>query len=309
MSAMGAPARLDPTLREELAARARGEVRFEAPLSRYTTWRVGGPAEALVSPADEADLAEILRLASAHALPWFVLGAGSNLLVRDGGIRGMVISLERGLRRLDALDHLVVVEAGCRIGRLLAFCAVRGLAGLEFLAEIPGTVGGAVVMNAGAMGGEVKSVLRWVELLLADGTPRRLAAETIPFAYRRSGLPDGSVVTRAALQAKPGDPRQVQDRISFIRRVRRAAQPTGATAGSTFKNPPGDFAGRLLEAAGLKGRAVGGAVVSERHANFIVNRGGATAREVLELIRLMEAEVFARFQVRLELEVKVVGEP
>jgi UDP-N-acetylmuramate dehydrogenase len=310
MSAHTRPARhLSPALREELVARVRGLVRFEVPLSRHTTWRVGGPAEALVWPADEADLASVLRFASTHALPWFVLGAGSNLLVQDGGIPGIVISLERGLRRLEASPPLVIAEAGCRIGRLLAFCAARGIAGLEFLAEIPGTVGGAVVMNAGAMGGEVKGVLRWVDLLLSDGTLQRLFAQSIPFAYRHSELPAGSVVVRAALETREGDPREVKDRISSIRRARRAAQPAGATAGSTFKNPPGDFAGRLLEAAGLKGRAVGAAIVSERHANFIVNRGGATAREVLKLIRLMEREVFARFQVRLELEVKVVGEP
>jgi UDP-N-acetylmuramate dehydrogenase len=300
-------ARLTPAQRAQLARRVRGEVRFDEPLSRHTSWRVGGPADALVFPADEADLCAAVRFAAEEGLPKIVLGGGSNLLVRDGGIPGIALCLTRGLRRIDLAQGQVVAEAGCRVGRLLTFCIVRGLAGLEFLADIPGTVGGVVVMNAGAMGGELCDVARWIDVVLEGGAVRRLAAEEVPFAYRTSGLPPGAVVARAGLSVTSGDPRVLAERIGGIRRARRAAQPTGASAGSTFKNPPGDYAGRLIEAAGLKGRRVGAAVVSERHANFIVNLGGATATDILELIDIVQAEVRARFNVQLELEVKVVG--
>jgi UDP-N-acetylmuramate dehydrogenase len=302
---------LNAAFQEELRSRVRGDVLFDEPLSKHTSWRVGGPADALISPADEADLAEVMRFAKSRGLPLCVLGAGSNLLVRDGGIRGLTLSLGKGLRSLRVADDMltVIADAGCRIGRLLTFCAVRGLAGLEFLADIPGTVGGVVVMNAGAMGGELKDVAAAIEVLLEDGTPQTLIVEEIPFVYRAAALPPGCVVTRAGLHVTSGDPALIQERISAIRRKRRAAQPTGASAGSTFKNPPLDYAGRLIEAAGLKRLRVGGAEVSERHANFILNTGGATAADVLALIDRIREEVWAKFNVLLELEVKVVGEP
>jgi UDP-N-acetylmuramate dehydrogenase len=300
---------LSPALRSELRARIRGDVRFEEPLARFTSWRIGGPAEAFVEAADSDDVAEVQRFAAAHTLPKLIVGGGSNLLILDGGVRGLVLSMTRGLRSIEEDGDLVVAGAGCRIGRLLTYCTARGRAGLEFLADIPGTVGGVVAMNAGAMGGELRDVARHVDLVYADGTSERVDAARIPFVYRAGRLPQGSIVVRAALETRADAPRAVQTRVSDIRRKRRAAQPAGASAGSTFKNPPGDYAGRLIEAAGLKGRRIGGAEISTRHANFIVNLGGATAADVLELIRIAREEVLRRFQVQLELEVKVVGEP
>jgi UDP-N-acetylmuramate dehydrogenase len=301
--------RFSPELCEALRACVRGGVAFDEPLARHTSWRVGGPADAFVSPADEDDLCAVMRFASAHALPVTLLGAGSNLLVLDGGVRGLTLSLSEGLRAIHATEVGVVAEAGCRVGRLLTFCAVRGLAGLEFLADIPGTVGGVVAMNAGAMGGELKDVALSIDVVLPGGARRTLAAGDVPFVYRATGLPAGAVVSRCTMRARVGDPREVQERITRIRKIRRAAQPAGASAGSTFKNPPGDHAGRLIEAAGLKGTRAGGAVVSERHANFILNEGSATAADVLTLIRTIQERVRAAFHVALELEVKVVGEP
>jgi UDP-N-acetylmuramate dehydrogenase len=300
---------LGPALRQELRRRVRGEVRFDEPLSGHTTWRVGGPADALVCPADAADLCEVVRFAHENGLPRLVLGAGSNLLVLDGGVRGIVLALEKGLRRIELSGDDVVAEGGARVGRLLTFCAVRGRAGLEFLADIPGTVGGAVYMNAGAMGSEIKDVATSIGLVLADGRAELVDAAAIPFRYRESGLPAGSIVARCALRTTAGDPAEIQARISAIRKKRRALQPAGPSAGSTFKNPPGDYAGRLIEAAGLKGRRVGDAVVSERHANFLLNAGNASAHDVLALIRIIQAEVRSRFGVSLELEVQVVGDP
>lgn len=303
------PPLLSPALRDELRAGVRGEVRSEEPMTRHTSWRVGGPAELFIEPADEADLASLMQFLHLHQLPKLLLGGGSNLLVQDGGLRLCVVSLTRGLRAIREEGDLVVAESGCRIGRLLTFCAARGRTGLEFLADIPGTVGGVVAMNAGAMGGELRDVVRWVDFVLADGRRERLAAEAIAFSYRCGRIPAGSVVVRAALQTRAGDPDEIQGKVSGIRRKRRAAQPQGPSAGSTFKNPPGDYAGRLIEAAGLKGRRIGDAVISPQHANFIVNLGDATARDVLALIQLAQDEVRARNGLQLELEVKVVGEP
>ena len=309
MATRGGPRHFDDALRAELRARVRGAVRFDEPMRLHTSWRVGGPAEAFVAPADTDDLVETVKFAHGHALPKLLVGGGSNLLVLDGGIPGLVIDTTFGLRSLHQEGALVVAEGGCRIGRLLTFCATRGRAGLEFLADIPGTVGGVVLMNAGAMGGEVKDVARWLDIAREDGQRARIDATSVPFVYRHAPLPEGCVVLNAALETHDGEPKAVQARISEIRRKRRAAQPQGASAGSTFKNPPGDFAGRLIEAAGLKGRRVGDAEISVRHANFIVNVGQATAKDVQALVQLAQEEVRRSFQVELELEVKVVGLP
>ncbi len=298
-----------PELVADLRARLRGEVLADEPMSRHTSWRIGGPADLFVSPADEADLAELMRFLQQHRLPKLMLGGGSNMLVRDGGIRAVVVSLTKGLRAISIEGDLVVAEAGCRVGRLLTFCGARGRAGLEFLADIPGTVGGVVAMNAGAMGGELRDVARHVDFVLEDGSRMRIDAAAIPFSYRSGRIPPGSVVSRATLATTAADPEAVQQAVADIRKKRRAAQPQAPSAGSTFKNPAGDFAGRLIESVGLKGIRIGNAVISTRHANFIVNEGGASAADVLALIELAKREVHARCQIQLELEVKVVGEP
>jgi UDP-N-acetylmuramate dehydrogenase len=289
-----------------LAGRIRGEVRLGAALGRYTSFGIGGPARLLASPADETDLAECLSLAASQAMPLLVLGGGSNTLVRDGGFPGMVIRLD-AFRELIREGGRLTAGAGVRVSRLLAFGMRQGLAGLEMLTGVPGTVGGAVWGNAGAWGGAVGDRLLGVRVVGAAGGSEIPRAE-IPCRYRSSGLPAGSVITRAVFGLDPDDPAAIRRRISAHLVERNRKQPVEhRSAGSIFKNPPGDFAGRLVEAAGLKGSRIGSAEISARHGNFIVNRGGARAAEVLELVELARSRVRAAFGVELELELQVVG--
>lgn len=300
---MSAADRLAARLRQAI----RGPVIAGAPLARYTSFGIGGPAGLLATPTDEAELAACLAGARAEGLPVLVLGGGSNILVRDGGFPGLVIRTS-GFQELAGEGPAIRAGAGVRIGRLLAFAVRQGLAGLEILAGVPGTVGGAVWGNAGAWGGAVGDRIRGVRVVSADGQAAELPREAIPFRYRASGLPTGSVLTRADLGLTPGDPGEIRRRISGYLVERNRKQPTAfRSAGSIFKNPPGDFAGRLVEAAGLKGARIGNAAVSERHANFILNLGGATAADVLGLAALATRRVRETTGILLELELQVVG--
>jgi len=299
---------VDPSLFDTLRSRLRGKVVANEPLSRHTTWRVGGPADLFIAPADRVELLLLLRLLAAAGVPWLVLGAGSNLLVRDGGVRGAVI-YTGALRHLAfAGDGLVEAEGGVPLMTLVRETAARGLAGLEAMAGVPGTVGGGVAMNAGAGGQEMASVVRELVLAGADGE-ERWGADRFVFGYRRSNLPADRVVAAAVLQFAAAAPAGLEEKIRAALQQRRAAQGVGApNAGSVFKNPPGAAAWRLIDAAGLRGARVGGAQVAERHANFIVNCGGATARDVLTLIGRVREEVLRRSGVSLEPEVRIVGE-
>jgi UDP-N-acetylmuramate dehydrogenase len=296
------------TMVERLRATMRGPVLAEAPLALYTSFRIGGPATLLATPADGEDLKRALAFARSEGLPVQVLGGGSNTLVRDGGFRGMAICLH-AFQTLERREDAVAAGAGVRVSRLLAFCCRHGLAGLEMLSGVPGTVGGAVWGNAGAWGGATADALTSVEVVTAAGEERTLPRHEIPFRYRASGLPVGSVVTRATFALAPGDPIAIRHRISGYLVRRNASQPVEfRSAGSIFKNPPGEYAGRLVERVGLKGTRIGNAMFSSKHGNYIVNLGGARAADVLALVALARERVRDAAGVDLELEVKVVGE-
>jgi len=291
------------------AVRLRGILRKDEPMARHTTWRVGGPAERFYEPADTADLAALLkRLPPAEPVFW--LGMGSNLLVRDGGIRGTVIHTTNRLARLERLSgDQVWVEAGVPCAKVARFCARERLNGAEFLAGIPGTFGGALRMNAGAFGGETWPLVREVETVDREGVLRRRSAEEYEAGYRQVRGPEGEWFTAAILQLQEGEPELGQQRIRELLERRNASQPIGqANAGSVFRNPPGDYAARLIEAAGLKGSRIGGAVISEKHANFIVNSGEATAADIEALIERAATVVERHFGIRLRREVHIVGE-
>jgi len=292
-----------------LAERIRGEVRFSEPLHRYTSFRIGGPADIFVSPASVDDVAVVQQLAAAHGVPLVVIGGGSNLLVADAGVRGIVLRIGRGLSRIDWDGSRVTAEAGAPLPLLAKEAARRGLTGLEFAGGIPGTVGGALVMNAGAHDGCMAQVVRRVWIVEA-GTTVELDAGELEFGYRTSRLQreKGWVAVRTELELAPGDREEIHAKMLAYLQKRRRTQPLGTkNAGSIFKNPPGDFAGRLLEQAGCKGMAEGDAYVSPVHANFIINRGRATAADVLRLIERMRCRVRERFGVELDLEVGLVG--
>jgi UDP-N-acetylmuramate dehydrogenase len=294
--------------RDAILAAAEGEVRFDEPLRSHTTFRIGGPVDALAWPTGVGGVQRLCALAHARGWPCRALGHGSNLLVRDGGVRGLLIATTR-LRSLERDgERGVRCEAGVPTAKLLHEATSWDLGGLEFLAGIPGTVGGALVMNAGTSSGEMRAVTVEVSSVQAGGELQVRDAAACGFRYRGSDLGDGIVVA-ARLELRPAPRASIEACVAAQRSRRAGHEPKGAaSAGSFFKNPPGDFAGRLVEQAGLKGRRLGGAEVSRVHANWIVNRADATAADVLGLMRVCQAAVAAKFGVTLEPEVHIVGE-
>ena len=295
---------------DALAAFARGDQILEnEPMARHTTFRVGGPADVLFLPESDEQVLRTLAVARAAGVPAIVIGNGSNLVVRDGGIRGLVIALGEGLSAIERAGNTLAAQAGASLARVAAYAQACGLSGLEFASGIPGTLGGGCAMNAGAYGGQLSDVLIDARVLL-DGEVRTLTTEEMRMGYRTSRpLREGGVVLSARFALTPDDPEAIAARMRELNARRRDKQPLNLpSAGSTFKRPEGYFAGALIEQAGLKGRSVGGAQVSEKHAGFIVNTGGATASDILALIRLVQDEVEARSGVRLETEVRVLGE-
>lgn len=287
----------------------RGRIQAEAPLAPVTWFRVGGPAEWLVRPADAEDLLLLLRDLP-DTVPLTVIGAASNLIIRDGGVRGAVVKLSgRGFGGI-AVDGTGIVAGAAALDATVAeHAAAAGLGGLEFLCGIPGTIGGAVAMNAGAYGTEVKDVLDWAEVATPAGL-LRLDAADFAFAYRKAALPAGGVVVRARLRAVPGDAAAIAARMAEIRAAREATQPVRSrTGGSTFKNPPAHRAWQLVDAAGCRGLRRGGAQVSELHANFLLNTGDATASDIEGLGEEVRARVKAATGVELEWEIRRLGEP
>ena len=300
------PAGLVDALRTRLGERAR----VAEPLARHTSFRIGGPADVLVLPDGPEELVDVLRATDAHGVRVTLLGGGSNVLVGDGGMRGVVVKLGRGFARITwQADGLVRAGAAVQLGRPARAAVKRGLGGLEYAEGIPGTVGGAVFMNAGAYGGEVAAAIHSVEGVdPATGALREIAATALGFRYRRSDLPPGFVVTAARFRLRRDVAGVADRRMTEVRDQRIAAQPHGkANAGSIFKNPTGEAAGRLIDAAGLKGARAGRARISERHANFIVNEGGARAVDVKALMDLAQRVVWERSGVWLEPEVQLVG--
>ncbi|GBQ36673.1 UDP-N-acetylmuramate dehydrogenase [Gluconacetobacter azotocaptans] len=291
----------------------RGRLADDAPLGPRTWFRVGGAAEALLQPADARDLATCLGHLPPD-MPVTVLGACSNVIVRDGGIDGVVIRLGRGFSDIVVEDNGLVVGGACLDMTVAEHAADAGLKGLEFLAGIPGSIGGAVAMNAGAYGSDIATVLDWADIVTRDGNGVRLSGPALGFGYRRSALPAGSVVTRARLHGTPAAPAAIRQAIAQIRDSREAAQPTRArTGGSTFRNPDAAISDRkaweLIDAAGCRGLTLGGAQISEKHCNFMLNTGSATAADLETLGETVRRRVRERTGVTLDWEIKRIGRP
>jgi UDP-N-acetylmuramate dehydrogenase len=288
----------------------RGRVQADAPLAPFTWFRTGGNAEFLVRPADAADLAALLRALPATT-PVQVIGAASNLIIRDGGLPGVTIRLARGFSTIAVEPDGVIAGAAALDLTVAETAAAAGLTGLEFLSGIPGTIGGAVAMNAGAYGGEIAHVLSWAECVTRDGERRRLSSTDLAFGYRHANVPPGSVITRVRLAAKSGATPVIAAKMADIRAAREASQPVRArTGGSTFRNPDGGMkAWELIDAAGCRGLSIGGAMVSEKHCNFLINTGTATAADIEALGEEVRRRVKAATGITLGWEIRRTGVP
>ena len=287
----------------------RGRIQQNSPLAPLTWFRVGGPAEKLLRPADTEDLAEFLCHLSPE-LPVHIIGACSNLIIRDGGLAGVTIKLARGFSAVTVETDGVIAGAAALDVTVAEHAAASSLSGLEFLSGIPGTIGGAVAMNAGAYGGEMAHVLDWVEVVTRSGELRRISAAELALAYRHSRLPSGAVVTRARLRAAAGAPAAIAARMNEIRATREASQPVRSrTGGSTFRNPHSMRAWELIDAAGCRGLRSGGAMVSDKHCNFLINTGDASAAEIEDLGEEVRRRVLAASGVSLEWEIHRIGIP
>ena len=286
------------------------EILVAEPMKNHTTFRIGGPADALALPKTPEEVAEVVRFCHEHAQPYYVLGNGSNLLVSDEGYRGIVLQLYRNFNDIQVNGEMIIVQSGAMLAAVARTAYQNGLTGLEFASGIPGTIGGAVVMNAGAYGGEMKHVLREVTVLTKEGEVLAIPAKALELGYRTSVIPkNGWIVLGAVLQLKKGDPEQILARMEELKEQRITKQPLDLpSAGSTFKRPEGYFAGKLIMDAGLRGFTVGGAQVSEKHCGFVVNRGNATAADVWELICEVRRRVKEMTGVELEPEVKLLGD-
>ncbi len=283
------------------------EIQYDVPVFPYTSLKVGGPADVMAFPKSITEVVAVMRRISQHQLPFFVLGGGSNVLVRDGGIEGVVIQLDH-LNRITLGDTgLLFAEAGVSYPRLSTYAMGCGLSGLEFATGIPGTVGGAVAMNAGIPGEETWEVLREIAFVDDKGEFETIPSEYVRHGYRSAALPRGVVVS-ASFLLSPAPVDRIEEKIKSLMKRRRETQPLSfPNVGSIFKNPPGAYTGRLVDEVGLKGYSIGGAQVSDRHGNFIVNRDNASAKDVLALIKKVVHKVRQERGVNLELEVRIVG--
>ncbi len=302
----------------EVAEKLKGldcEILFGEMLAAYTTFQVGGPADALALPATEDELVALVERCRSEALQMTVLGGGANTLVRDGGVRGVVIAFAKGFRGIEVVEEneehvLLDAGAGEKIPAVVRFAAERGWAGTECLAGVPGTVGGAMAMNAGTAESYIEDSvesIRWMPL--GEGAPERLPAKDICFSYRKAELPVPGIVFSVRFSLRPADAGALREQLRRSAVQRRERQPWGVPcAGSIFKNPPGERAGMLIESADLKGMCIGGAQVSEVHGNFMVNLGGATAVDVLALIDEVKGVIFQKRGIELILELNIIGE-
>ena len=279
------------------------------PMSRHTTFRTGGPADLLVQPEAE-QIAPILEVCRNEEIPWTVIGNGSNLLVGDGGIRGVVLEIGKQMSDVVIEGTVITAGAGAMLSSIASRAAAADLTGMEFASGIPGSLGGAVVMNAGAYGGEMKDILQKVTVLTPDGTVQTLSVEELELSYRHSIIPEkGYLVISAVLKLQPGSADEIQSIMDDLKEKRVSKQPLEyPSAGSTFKSPEGYFAGKLIQDAGLRGFRVGGAQVSEKHCGFIINRDQATSTDICQLMQQVSEIVYEKFGVRLEPEVKKIGE-
>ncbi|WP_234729888.1 UDP-N-acetylmuramate dehydrogenase [Acidocella facilis] len=287
----------------------RGRLKENETLAPMTWFRVGGPAEFLLRPADVQDLCDFMAQLPLE-MPITVIGAASNLIVRDGGINGVVIKLARGFGEVEIEADGIIAGAAALDITVSEHAASAGLSGLEFLSGIPGTIGGAVAMNAGAYGGDMAGVLDWVEIVTRAGELKRLAVQELGLTYRHSNLPADAVVVRARLRAQPGEPALIAARMAEIKTKREATQPVRArTGGSTFANPDGQKAWELVDGAGCRGLTVGQAQVSDLHCNFLLNLGGATAAELEGLGEEVRKRVLEKSGISLRWEIKRIGVP
>ena len=287
----------------------RGEVRFKEPLSFHTSLRLGGPVDIFVIPQDVDDIRHALFFAEKEHLPVEVIGGGNNLLVKDRGMRGVVLKLQGSLGRVEFHGEEVVAGAGASLSALIREAAALSLGGIECLAGIPATIGGALAMNAGTPDGAIGDFVSAVYFLCTDGAIGEMKPGASAFAYRLFHYPTGAVLIGARLRLHRRPQAEIQRELKQRLKHKKATQPLAlASAGCVWKNPSGDHAGRLIEKVGLKGKRLNGCEISAKHANFIVNRGGATAADVLALMELMRERVFAQFGIVLEPEIKIIGE-
>lgn len=284
----------------------KGNISISEPLARFTTFKIGGPADYYLEPKDKSDLLNLINYLDEIKYPYYIIGNGSNVLISDEGIRGAAINLEYGFNKIEVKDKEVYAEAGIRLSQFVDVCLEHSLVGVENLAGIPGTLGGAILMNAGAYGGEISDYIKSVEVI-KEGKILNLKKEQCGFAYRRSNL-GKTIIISAKFELPVGNSEEAKKRRKELLIKRKQSQPVELpNAGSIFKNPAGDYAARLIEAAGLKGLTVGGAKVSEKHANFIVNFNNAKAQDVVELMKIIQKKVYEKFGVMLEPEIKLIG--
>lgn len=285
-------------------------VHTDEPMSRHTTFRIGGNADYFVKPGNADEVAAVIAVCREYSIPYFILGNGSNLLVSDDGYRGMIINIMDNMDSVTVDGRIITAQAGALLVRVSVMARDNALTGLEFASGIPGTIGGAVYMNAGAYGGEMKNVVKTVRAIDGYGRIYELDSEKMDFSYRHSIVEERKlIVLEVTLELEHGSREAIDDRMKELAEARRSKQPLEyPSAGSTFKRPEGYFAGKLIMDAGLRGYSVGGAQVAEKHCGFVINKGGATASDVVELIRDVQHDVDDKFGVTLEPEVKMLGE-
>lgn len=288
----------------------KGRVLFGAPMRRFTSIKVGGPADSLLFPKDVVELRKVVRYAGRKNIPILILGKGTNLVVRDKGIRGWVVSLTQGMKKVQLEGDVVEAEAGLSLQRLVQFSVQKSLSGLEPFFGIPGTVGGGLAMNAGAWGVELKDILLSITLMNENGEVVERPRQKLKFSYRRLAILPSWIILKGRFQLKKGRKEEILERVKSYSEMRKRTQPLDyPSAGSIFKNPVEGPAGKWIEEAGLKGFRMGQAMVSDRHANFIINLGKARAQEVIHLMEWVERKIYEEKGVFLEREVRVVGEP
>ena len=287
----------------------KGRVLFDAPMRQFTSIKVGGPADTLFFPKDADELRKLVRYAWRRSIPYFILGKGTNLVIRDKGVRGWVISLSQGLKKIQMDGEEIEAEAGLSLQRLVKFSIQKGVTGLEPFFGIPGTVGGGLAMNAGAWGVELKDVVKSASLMKEDGEVVEWPRRKLRFSYRKLNIPASWVILKGRFQVNKGKKEEILEKVKSYSEMRKRTQPLGyPSAGSIFKNPKEGPAGKWIEEVGLKGFRMGQAMVSDRHANFIINLGKATAEEVINLMDLVERKTYEEKGIFLEREVRVVGE-
>ena len=293
---------------ETLSTMTKGSFLKDEAMAKHTSYRIGGPANAYITPRDKDDLSQILQFANQHEIATYFVGSGSNLLVADEGIDGLVITLGKSLKHLEITGATVFAESGVMLGKMVKECIGLNLSGVESMIGVPGTLGGALVMNAGAFGGEISNYLKHVTVMQMDGQEKQYQPGDISFSYRHSTFPDDEIVISAEFELIQSDKETVQEKRAVASGGRKATQPLKfRSAGSVFKNPKEGAAGYYIDQAGLKGTKVGDAEISPIHANFFVNHGKAKASDVVALIRLARETVHDKFGIMLDLEVKPLG--